>query len=111
VIWFSDLSGHVATFDPDKLLWRPVIDLPALARLPKGNDETYSLSAIFEDKHRVMMFGTNAGLIALNQAHDVCEVFDEKNSPLPDHHVTQIVEDPRGAIWITLCGGIVELEP
>src|SRR5262249_7124341 len=58
-----------------------------------------------------LLFGMNAGLIALNQAHDVCEVFDEKNTHLPDHHVTQIVEDPRGAIWITLCGGIVELEP
>lgn len=58
-----------------------------------------------------MMFASDVGLISFKEDKNEWAVFTPENSGLPEGHITSIMEDRKGRIWLGTGKGIVVLEP
>lgn len=133
-IWVGCVKGDVAVYDKRADSWR-VYKLKdhVPANLLADWYGYVGLDSIYQDKTGIMFFGTWRGLLTLkeeglssavrlpelpdlNSTHrridspNEWKIYTSKNSPLRGDHVTSILEDQGGAIWIGTNEEIIVLQ-
>ena len=67
----------------------------------------YTFNVIREDRDGALWFGTNAGLIKLQNGEKT--IYSAQNG-LPDGEIKDVYEDANGALWIAAYGGLSKFE-
>jgi ligand-binding sensor domain-containing protein len=109
-IWFCDSRGTAVAIKAD----RPSIfyDLPESLlrqRLHFAYAE-FSVNGICQDNSGQLLFATDVGLVSLNESRNEWSIYTTDNSALPDNHVSALLLDRAGRIWVGTGKGIVVLE-
>jgi ligand-binding sensor domain-containing protein len=134
-IWIGCLKGDVAVYDKKANSWRAfkLKDHVAAGDLLADRYGFLGLDSIYQDKTGKMFFGTWRGLLTLSEPElslgvrlvgqsdqdtthrtthllNEWKIYTSKNSPLRGDHVTSILEDQSGAVWIGTNEAIFVLE-
>lgn len=89
-LWFGSYWGNISIYNSKEKVFT----------LYKTEYDSATVNCLYEDKDYNIIIGTNKGLEFYNLKTKQKQIFNDKNSNLPNCHIKAISQDTSGRLWI-----------